>query len=238
MVYPGSKKKLQKYIKWKIEEFRQPGQWYVEPFVGGANMIECMANPRIGSDINPYLIALLRAIRDGWNPPDYITKDIYYHVKKHPDCYPPHYVGYVGFSASFGGRWFDAYATKTIRSSNHVIERKRNLLKQVHKLQGIFFVNKNYLELEIPPKSIIYCDPPYNSGDNKYFSKINNKEFWQWVRQKKDEGHTLFISEYNAPPEFIRVLSLNHTTCIGCHTSTQKKTEENLYMVDKGKDCY
>lgn len=40
MVYQGSKNKISKYLKPIIESYLKDGMWYVEPFVGGANMID------------------------------------------------------------------------------------------------------------------------------------------------------------------------------------------------------
>ena len=40
MVYQGSKNKISKYLKPIIESYLKDGMLYVEPFVGGANMID------------------------------------------------------------------------------------------------------------------------------------------------------------------------------------------------------
>ena len=40
MNYMGSKTKVAKKLLPTILANRTPGQWYVEPFVGGANMID------------------------------------------------------------------------------------------------------------------------------------------------------------------------------------------------------
>ena len=48
-----------------------------------------------------------------------------------------------------------------------------------------------------------YCDPPYeNTASYKAVDKFNHQEFWEWCRTKSKEGHTVFISEYNAPSDF------------------------------------
>ena len=59
MVYQGSKNKISKYLKPIIESYLKDGMWYVEPFVGGANMIDKIDwNNKYGYDNNKYLIAL------------------------------------------------------------------------------------------------------------------------------------------------------------------------------------
>lgn len=61
MVYQGSKNKISKYLKPIIENYLRVGtdRVYIEPFVGGANMIDkinCWY--KVGADHNKYLITL------------------------------------------------------------------------------------------------------------------------------------------------------------------------------------
>ena len=67
MKYMGSKNRLAKELLPIILKDRKQGQWYVEPFVGGANMIDKVDGNRIGSDNNKYLIEALKMIRDNPN---------------------------------------------------------------------------------------------------------------------------------------------------------------------------
>ncbi len=69
MKYMGSKNRHAKELLPIILKDRQPGQWYVEPFVGGANMIDKVDGNRIGADSNEYVAALWKAISDGWVAP-------------------------------------------------------------------------------------------------------------------------------------------------------------------------
>ena len=64
MKYMGSKARIAKYILPIILKDRKPDQWYIEPFVGGANMIDKVEGSRIGADINELLISALINIRD------------------------------------------------------------------------------------------------------------------------------------------------------------------------------
>jgi DNA adenine methylase len=87
--------------------------------------------------------------------------------------------------------------------ADYVKECVRNVLKQSVNIQGVEFVCKNYLELNIPENSLIYCDPPYkNTAGYKNESVFNHLEFWQWCRDKAKAGHIVFVSEYNAPNDF------------------------------------
>jgi DNA adenine methylase len=70
----GSKNRIAKHILPIMLAERKPDQWWVEPFVGGANMIDKVVGNRMGNDSHEFLIALLVALRDGYTPPTYISK--------------------------------------------------------------------------------------------------------------------------------------------------------------------
>ena len=106
MQYMGSKNRIAKHILPIMLSERKPDQWWIEPFVGGANMIDKVIGNRMGNDTHEYLIALLTAIRDGYIPPTDISKELYYAIKAEPQAYPKELVGFVGFLCSFGGKWW------------------------------------------------------------------------------------------------------------------------------------
>lgn len=62
----------------------------------------------------------------------------------------------------------------------------------------IEFSQKDYREVVIPPNSVIYCDPPYNSTVG-YDSIFDHEAFYEWCRR---QTHPIFISEYNMPQDF------------------------------------
>ena len=75
MKYLGSKRRISKHILPIILKDRKENQVYVEPFVGGCNMIDKVDGIRIGNDINKYLIMFWKAIQNGFIPPEHITKE-------------------------------------------------------------------------------------------------------------------------------------------------------------------
>jgi DNA adenine methylase len=207
MQYMGSKRRLAKHLLPIMLAERTPDQWWVEAFVGGANMIEKVGGPRIGNDNHEYLIALLTAARDGYVPPTDISEELYRSIKNNPAGYPKELVGFVGFVCSFGGKWWAGYA-RNARGDNYAKSGSNSLCKQALKLDGVNFTCGSYLDLVIPPNSLIYCDPPYD-GTTTYSTKaFDHEEFWQWCRVKTGQGHTVFISEYNAPDDFECVLKV------------------------------
>lgn len=212
MKYMGSKRRYAKHLLPIILKDRKSNQWYVEPFVGGCNMIDKVDGKRIGNDSNYYLIEMWKALQNGWIPPGNVSNEEYIDIKNNIDNFPPELVSFVGFNCSFGSMWFKSYARNN-RGANYAREGKNSLLKQRDKILGIKFVNKNYLDLKLKSKCIIYCDPPYK-GVAKYKDEFDHEEFWNWVRRMKEFGHSVFVSEYNAPDDFKCIKEIEATSTI------------------------
>lgn len=237
MKYMGSKNRIAKHILPIILKDRQENQYYVEPFVGGANIIDKVDGLRIGSDSNKYLIALLNSIKKGDKPPLNVSKKTYYEVKNNINDFNPAFVGWVGFCCSFRGKWFGGYVNnysiKRIKKDgslpNYQIESRNSLIKQSKKIKDVDFVNTSYQDLDIPSKSIIYCDPPYK-GVTSYKDKFDSDVFYVWCQDMAKKGHTVFLSEYNAPISiFEEVWSLEVFSQM--NTNGNKKSIEKLFKV-------
>ena len=215
-------------------EHRKDGQWWVEPFVGGANLIDKVEGNRIGNNSNKYLIALLRKMQEPNFEAPIISKDIFEDMKKSPIDYPDWLLGFAGFQLSYGSKWFDSYCRDSMEKRNYADEAKRNVDKQSKKLTDILFINRNYAEINIPENSLIYCDPPYEkTTKNKAVDNFNHNEFWQWCRDKAKEGHTVFVSEYNAPDDFECVWQKEIVSSLTKNTGA-KKGIEKLFMKSGG----
>ncbi len=237
----GSKNRHAKELLPIILKDRKPDQWYVEPFVGGANMIDKVDGLRIGCDSHYYLIELLKAIQGGWIPPEYVSPEEYKLILEDRKNQQPELVGFVGFCCSFGGKWMGGFARNIASgkpnaeilnktSRNYCAESKRNLLKQAPNLQGVIFKWDNYNNLIIPPNSLIYCDPPY-AGTTKYKDSFDHVKFWQWVRDKHAEGHTIFVSEYSAPEDFTCVWSKQTLANFSLQENRDKSRVEKLFTL-------
>lgn len=201
MVYMGSKARYAKELLPIILHGRRPGQYYVEPFCGGCNMIDKVDGPRIANDSNNYLIALFKYLQDGGKLPEHITKEEYYSIKADPYMFEDWEVAFAAFCYSFRGKWFGGYASGEI-GQKQAKARCLNIVSQSQKLKGIGFYSGSYLSLTIPENSIIYCDPPY-AGTTGYKDKFDHVIFWQWAREKQAEGHWVYVSEYTAPDDFL-----------------------------------
>lgn len=231
MVYMGSKNRIAKELLPIITADLQSNQWYIEPFVGGCNMIDKIKHPhKIGADNNKYLIALLKYVQDGKEPPLYIEKEEYQKVKANPDSYADWYVGYVGFICSHNGKFFNGYAGITTTKQgerNYIREKRNNILKQ--NLQGIELICSSYDQLDIPENSVIYCDPPY-SDTTSYKNSFDSAKFWDWVREKAKAGHKIYVSEYNAPSDFRCIWEKELSSNL---SKANKKSTEKLFVYER-----
>ena len=63
----------------------------------------------------------------------------------------------------------------------------------------------SYEDYEFREGDVVYCDPPYQGTGAAYCKDFDHERFWNWVRCKARLGVKVFVSEYNAPEDFISV---------------------------------
>jgi len=226
MKYMGSKNRIAKHILPIILKDRKENQYYVEPFVGGANTIVKVDGNRIGADNNEYLIQLFKKLQDGWHPIKDVTKDLFFDVRNNKEKYEKHIVAYMEFLFTFGAVWGAGFVgnaqDRACVGRDRIGEGYRNAIKTQGEIDNIDFVFSCYQDLEIPNESIIYCDIPYeNTAKYRGANSFNHNEFWEWARKMTKAGHKVFVSEYNAPNDFICVWEK------GINKQIPKKDKEN-----------
>jgi DNA adenine methylase len=204
MKYMGSKNRIAKHIlpiMLKESEKHNITQW-VEPFVGGANMIDKVPNTfnRVGADLNPHTIEALIAIRDLVDElPDSVSETEYKAIKGLP---PEPISSWVRFECSFGAKFENGYARNKV-GANYARMGKNLAKKQSPLLKGVRLINCSYSDLGFNKPSLIYCDPPYQGTTGYKTGSFNHEAFFDWCVQKRKEGHVVFVSEYNAPFECV-----------------------------------
>lgn len=240
MKYMGSKARLSKDIAPIINKLIQNNniKTYIEPFVGGANMMEHIkCENRLGSDNNEYLIALWQDLQAGWRPPETMSKEMYNDIKNNKNEYGKSLVAVAGFCATYNAKWFGGYAgivnTKIGTQRNYYDEAVRNIVKQSLNLDGIEFIYADYTYFTDCKDTLIYCDPPYQ-GTTQYGSSkgFDYDKFWNWVREMS-KGNIVLVSEYNAPDDFIKIYEKTLTTTLD--KNSRKKDTERLFL---HKDLY
>lgn len=213
----GSKSKIAKYIVPIIQKYIDDGgyQRYYEPFVGGGNIIDKVRAPyRYGSDLNPYLIALLKHVQSGGQMYDTVSKELYDEArsafnKGDTSGFEDWQIGNIGFIASYNGRWFDGGYAKSNYSKtkngtkmrDYYREAYNNLMNQVPLLGGIVFECCDYRDIDTHG-SVVYCDPPYCSTKQYAYSKsFDYDEFWNKMR-KWSRDNVVLVSEQSAPDDW------------------------------------
>lgn len=168
----GGKARLRKHILPIIQGCIDGNgiETYIEPFVGGANMIDHIeCRKRIGSDINSELIFLLKYMQK--DPllliaPEHCTFLHYSDVRNarrlRSGKYAPQYTALIGFFASYGGRYFDGGYGRDSRGGREIhAERLRSAREQARFLSGIEFRTMDYRDWLGAENAVFYLDPPY-----------------------------------------------------------------------------
>ena len=249
----GGKSRLVKPISSAVLSILKPGQTYVEPFAGGCNTLaQVQNNPRIAADINFYLIALHKAIQNGWTPPTDVPENLYNEVRSYwydvrdgriqlpaPNSgkYEDALIGYIGIPMSFSGSWFGGYP-RDKRGTHYPTVQHRSVDLLAPYINNVQFNNCSYDELEIPMDALIYCDPPYGSKgygkirvsptEIRNVNKFDETKFWNWCRLKSKQGHQLLISGYDAPSDFSTIWQVTQHNAVSI--SQRKSVVEKLFV--------
>ena len=202
---------------------------WVEPFVGGANLIDKVPSfyNRIGYDYNNHVIQAMCAIRDMADfLPEKLSEEDYKKIKGTP---PEPITSWLRFVGSFAGKFEAGYAREKGSNEYTFITRgKNNAKKQSKAIQGVQFIQSNYKDILFENPSLVYCDPPYE-GTTGYNKTINHKEFWEWCRNLTKQGHIVFVSEYNAPDDFVEVWKKEIQTNFDANRTDSKVAVEKIF---------
>ena len=206
MKYMGSKRRIAKHLlPIMLQKAKEQNiTTWVEPFVGGGNMIDKVPDSftRIGYDLNPHTICAMIDIRD--NPeqlPDAVTECEY---KSLIGSEPESIKSWVRFNLSFGGKFDGGYAReKGSDETTFCGYGKRNALKQSPLIQGVEFICDSYENLDFE-NCLIYCDPPYQDTSGYKTGDFDHDKFFDWCRNQAKKN-LVFVSEYNAPNGFKEV---------------------------------
>ena len=242
MKYIGSKSKLAKYIVPILQNIldKNPNiQYYVEPFVGGANVIDKIKFPhKYGFDIDEIPISVLHNFSKDETlfdklPVEIVTREEYFHIRDNKEQYKDWYRSAVLLFASYnarvyGGCYGAVTETKDGKIRNYYKEAMNNLKKQIPNLKDIIFRQRDYRSIREIKDALIYCDPPYKNSI-KYSTDFDHDEFWAWVREKS-ENNIVIVSEYEAPNDFKCIWQQDVITHLNNRNKLQKV--EKLFVFE------
>ena len=199
----GSKSRLAKYIVPIIqEEIDKSGvTTYIEPFVGGANVIDKIrCERRIGFDVSRPLISLLQYVQNGGVLPK-LDKAGYDEIRNNRERFSNWEIGNAGYVHAYRGKFFGGFTSDRSKGSRSD-QQRMNLQRQAEHFLDIDFACADYRNLSFR-NCVIYCDPPY-SGATGYGGKFNSEEFWE-IARGWSESNIVFVSERFAPFDFVSV---------------------------------
>lgn len=209
----GSKNKYSKYIVPILQDYIDKNNidTYIEPFVGGANIIDKIkCKNKYGYDSCDYLIALLQqAEKDFDKIPKDGNREMWDKGKEYaknnimPNDMTLMEIGAIGFFSSYSAGGYPRGYVNNSKERNYYKEKYDNLKKQAPNLKGIVFKAQKYNELKSVKNAVIYCDPPYQNTTSYSYKKdkMDYENFWNWVREISKDNH-VFVSEQNAPDDF------------------------------------
>ena len=214
MVYLGSKSKIAKDIVPLLQNIIDKNniKTYIEPFVGGANIIDKIeCENKIGYDKNKYIIALHQKLqenpfclpeqqysREQWD----IAKAIYRNESNL--TMEDWEVGAIMQLCSFNTRGFPGgYITNSTKDYHN---RRQRCIEQASLInyQNISFLAISYEDIPDYENCLFYCDPPYQ-GTKKYGYSYENQfdyeHYWDWIR-KISKNNIVICSEQSFPDDF------------------------------------
>ena len=234
MKYCGGKQKISKPLSAYLQQQLKPNQPFVDAFCGSCNIVSKInATQKIANDTHPDLIALWQHVqKEGVIClPDEVSVELYNKAKQ-GDC-ERWLRAFIGFSCSFGGKWFGGYARdKTGR--NYAAEAKRSMIAKIEGTKDTLFYHGDYKNIPLPDNSLIYCDIPYKDTTKFVTShQFNHDEFWQWVKDRAADGHDVFVSEYlrNKPDNTEVVWQIKGQTGLRSKTGNVIATDEVLLKI-------
>lgn len=235
MIYMGSKKRLSKELVPIIQNYiTENTVGYIEPFVGGANIIDKIkCDNRYGFDLHKQLIELFIKLQNDIDGiPNEIPYEEYMEVKNNKENYEDWYLGLVGFLGSFGAKYFGGYARHNKDDFTEQIQRGsiKNLKKQYDDLKDVKFECKDFREIKNIKGYVIYCDPPYK-GATKYSTKeFPYDEFYNWCREMSKDNVVL-ISEYNMPEDFKCIWQKDNKINFDSNRTNANSKIEKLFII-------
>lgn len=243
MKYMGSKRRIVKDILPIMMNDMNEDTAFVDVFCGGCHVIEQVPSScrRIANDKNNYLVTMWSMlVNTNLEFPETITKEKYSYYRtifnkrgfgNQKITSDDAMIGWVGFMGSFNGRFFDGgYSGHAVKATtgflDYISEQIRNTKSQIENLKGVEWNVGDYAELNIPPKSLIYCDIPYKNTKQYSISKdFDYERFYSWCREMKNQGHTIYVSEYWMPEDFTCVWKKQVKTAMN-QTKTKDAVEK------------
>lgn len=235
MQYLGGKSRIAKKIAAHLEALARPGALIEDRFCGGLSVAAAIKHrPLRVADANAALVCTLRAVQDGWVPPESLSEAEYATLKARRDPADP-LTAFAAAGCSFGAKWWGGYA-RNAKGDNFAGRARRSLLSKMARLQGAEITCSDY-KLPTPVAgSVVYCDPPYaNSVGYPECGDFDSEEFWRVAEAWARSGVVVRVSEYAAPAGgWVVVESYGDVQVLGRSRGAEKIRADYLWKHEDG----
>ena len=200
------------------DEYEFTIRGYVEPFCGMLGVYQYIPElfkehkPKLkykAGDINKSVIAMWKAAQKGWKAPTKkLSKKEYNKLMKTPRSSAKK--GFYGHALSFRSIYMSAYDHRA--PASRLAKNSKKMKEIGKKLKNVLFSGKPYTQYSKLKNYIIYCDPPYEDTEQRYYDEkgkrlhFDSTKFWQWcLRMAVD--NIVFVSSYKKPTKDFDLVS-------------------------------
>jgi DNA adenine methylase len=187
---------------------------YCEPFSGMLGVYQHIPelfgehSPKLkykASDINKSVIMMWKEAQHDWKPPNKKISKKKFNQLKYDGKFSAD-KGFIGHMYTYRGVFFDGYFAHNMSKINH---NARNVVTIAEKLKNVDFSSGDYKKFSRIKNHIIYCDPPYQDTQQRFYIgnqyknrlEFDSELFWDWCRMMS-KNNIVFVSEYKAPRDF------------------------------------
>lgn len=198
MRYLGGKGRLAKKFAPILLEALTPTSRFVEPFVGGFNVVPALGHVRaLCNDVHPGLFSLYCALQGGSIPPEELSEERYAEMRRAQDWDDP-LTAFAAFGCSFAGKEWGGYA-RDAQGTNYARTARNSLLRKAKFMSGVVFTCVDYRDLSTGPGDVVYADPPYANTTGYKTGHFDHSAFFEWCEQCVQSGARVFVSEFAVP---------------------------------------
>ena len=165
---------------------------------GVTHRLADVADKVVAVEAHPGLVALHKAVQNGWVPPEHVSEEEY-KASFAVDWSDP-LATFMGFGCAFGGDWRHGYA-KDAKNANYARQSSNALRRDAR--ANAEHVNADALTAAIDAAvEVVYCDPPYE-GTSPYnaVAAAPAGSWWRRLADLASPERACYLSEYaDAPP--------------------------------------
>lgn len=229
MRYVGGKSRQAKLVREVVAERAGGRPNYLEPFVGGGSVFAVVAplfTVAVGADVCPEVPCFWEAVRDGWVPPDTMSRETWEALRGSDDVTPLR--AWAAFAGSYKGLYFSSYGAVS-PGRNYLAESQRATARKAAGLtgEGVVFAHAPYDVWSVDESWVVYCDPPY-AGTTSYpgaGGAFDHGAFWDVCADWSAAGALVLVHEYTAPDGWEPVLTTTRTATLSSQGGTQSRRE-------------